>query len=1236
MPFFPACPLRNAQLHHWSPSLLGTPEVKSRQRPWLLRPVAAVLVVLLGSGFSWASISLSFRGVSQVVNTGGNSLTAPAGIAVDTAGNIYIADTGNSQIVAINPQGVASVLSITLSPNLSSPAGVAVDGSGNLYIADTGNSRVVEVSSTGVDSVVSMGSVTLNGPRGVAVDKSGNLFIADTGNTQIVEVPSGGSAAVLNITGVIPTIPSGVGVDTTGKLYIADFGGNRIVTVAAGGTVGVTLTISGGVTLNTPSGVAVDNIGNVYIADTGNSRISEVDTSGNGDVLQTSEPTSITLSSPKGVAVDVFGAVYIADTNNNQTVVSDQRINPAIIAGTPSYSLNKTAVGFGHVQLGSASPVSLTLTFTIAATALGQVKVLTSGTQNLDFTATAGASSCTSGDSFTLCYVYVQFLPTAPGLRSGAVVLYDGATPANPMLTVPLYGFSDAPIAALSPNTGSVINTGGLATANPYEVALDGAGNMYVGVYSGSNVTKIPTGGGSASQVTLGTPGSRAVQNITGVALDGAGNLFIGDHQNSRILVVTPNGVVSVLSINGLSPALGFPVALAFDGAGNLYIADFTNGRVVEISTLVVAGATSSGKATVIATSPYSFSGSTLTGMTVDSQRNIYFAARTQNSSSIIKLTAAGVASALTIPNNITPAINNPQGVGVDAMGNVYIVDTTNRRIVKITTAGVASVLSISGLPNPANSLGPTLFGVTADPSGNLYISDWTNNRIVFVNVSGAVLTFASTKTGLTSSDSPKTATVTNLGNQALAIPADPTYTADFSQPTGAINQCLSSTSLTPGTACNVSVQFTPQSVGSLSAGITVADNSLNGDNSQQVSVSGTGTNPGDTTAVAVSTNPTSAAIGQPLTVTAAVTDTTSGHTATVPSGSVTFMDTVGSTTISLNGGSAVTLSAGAAVLTGVKLSGLGVHTITANYAGVSGSFLANSNTTTLTVSKDTGTIAGPATQPVQVKSGQSGSVDLTVTGPYSGVAVPSGSVAYTLLNSSSTSVASGTLTLTAGSTNSTASVPLASSLAAGTYTLSLTYGGDSIYAASATATTVQVVIAAADFALTSSSGSPTTATALPGGVAAYTLTFSPSGSATFPTAVTLTVSGAPPGAIATLTPQTLPAGTGSANVTLTVQLPNQTAALHSLDLFALQLAPLALGVLLLPFGGKIGRAAGKRRFGLRLLLLTFVGTCLLSLSGCGGRSSGFFGHQQQSYTLTVTATSGSISHSTNLTLTVQ
>jgi hypothetical protein len=154
--------------------------------------------------------------------------------------------------------------------------------------------------------------------------------------------------------------------------------------------------------------VAVDTIGNIYIADTNNNRIVMVTPAGAGWPLSTGAKT---LSAPKGVALGVFGTIYIADTGNNRGV-----------------TLAPAAVGFGHLQLGASSGVTQTLSFTVnVATTLGAVKAFTFGTENLDFTVAGG--TCTAGTTDTACTVDIQFLPGAPGLRRGAVVLYDNGAP---------------------------------------------------------------------------------------------------------------------------------------------------------------------------------------------------------------------------------------------------------------------------------------------------------------------------------------------------------------------------------------------------------------------------------------------------------------------------------------------------------------------------------------------------------------------------------------------------------------------------------------------------------------------------------------------------------------------------------------------------------------------------------------------------------------------------------------
>jgi sugar lactone lactonase YvrE len=1411
-----------------------------------------LFVALLACGRdAHASLSVTFQGNVQTLNTGGSiTLSSPSGIVVDHAGDIFIADTvsGSGRIMEVNAQGTASVLTISgLSPALGSLSGIAIDGAGNLYLADTTNTRVVKVTSSGAGSVIGTGSVTLTAPHGVAVDQSGDLFISDGtgGSSQIVEVTSTGSAAVRAITvssgSASLSSPAGLAVDVSGKLYIADSANNRIVTVPAGSTTGVVLSIGElDVPLSNPSGVAVDRIGNVFIADTDHDRILEVDTAGNSDVLMNSDSLlGTTFSKPLGVAVDVFGGVYIADTGDSRALVVDPYFGV-----DDSSSSNKTAVGFGHISLGSSTPTSFILSFSVGDSidSMGTMNAFTSGTQNLDFQIVSGANTtCSGAVSGSTCTIEVSFLPTAPGLRNGALVLYDPNS--NPVLTIPLYGFGDAPVAALSPNTGTVIGTGNLTLSDPYQVALDGAGNLYVSDYSGMTVTRIAAAGGAATVVSLGTPGGIPLDNITGLAVDGAGNLFIGDHENERILVVTPSGVVSVLNITGLSPALGDPTALAFDAAGNLYIADFTNGRIIEVSSLLFSDSVWTGIGTVIPTGSYSFTGSTLTGLTIDPQGSIYAAARSDNNNSILKVTASGVVSALAIPNNITPALNNPQGVAADAMGNLYIADTntntSNSRIVKITTAGVASVLSLSG---QASSLASSVFGITVDPFGNLYIPDWNNNRLVFVNVSGAPLPFSTpTTTGTTdAADGPQTATVTNLGDQPLAFSANPTYTGNFSSNGNDTNPCTSSTSLSTGMACDISVNFTPQSVGSLSAGITVTNNTLNvAGSTEQVSVSGISLNSDDSTATTVTTSPTSLVFGQTVAITATVADTASGDTSNSPAGSVTFTDTVNSAVTPLNNGAAVNLANKTASLTGVVLSGAGTHTITANYSGSEGQYVASSNAATVVVSKASVTVTGPATQPVFVNSGQTGSVTIAVTGLSATSTPPSGSINYTLLNASGTGVgAPGAAPLTGGNGSSTATVPISSSLAPGGYTLSITYSGDNNYAVPSSVITIPLQIgqftptitwtpasssipygtalgsallnasaasagtsvpgaftyratiaggtpaavtsasvlsggsysltatftpadtttyatvtaqkpltvtqlsaavtltssassvvlsnplvftaivsptattptgtvsfldgttslgqgvlsngvatlstssltagnhtitavysgnanfnaatsgalteSVLDFNLTSvggagtsGSGSSASQSVVPGGTASYPLSILPTIGTVFPAPITLSVTGLPSGATATIAPSSwtqitsttwsFPASSALSATTLSIQTPSTLARLEPGTKIHHSVPPVFLGFLLLPLAGMWRRRLGSvlGRTIATVLLLAAGASAMAGLSGCGAHS-GFFNQPSQPYTITVTATSGSLSRATTVTLTIE
>jgi hypothetical protein len=209
------------------------------------------------------------------------------------------------------------------------------------------------------------------------------------------------------------------------------------------------------------------------------------------------------------------------------------------------------------------------------------------------------------------------------------------------------------------------------------------------------------------------------------------------------------------------------------------------------------------------------------------------------------------------------------------------------------------------------------------------------------------------------------------------------------------------------------------------------------------------------------------------------------------------------------------------------------------------------------------------------------------------------------------------------------------SSLSASSHAITAVYSGDINFL---TATSNSLTEVVNDFTVTASGAS---AIATVGSTAAYTINVSPAtGASTFPAAVTLSVSGLPAGATYTFTPSSLAAGASATNVTLTIQLPQTIGAAHpppgSPGKLAPRLAPFALALLLLPFAGRMRKSGRRFRRLLSVLLLSIAGMAALAgFSGCSS-GTGFYGQQQTSYTLTVTATSGALSHSTTVVLTVE
>ena len=628
----------------------------------------------------------------------------PYGVAIDTAGNAYVADTRNSTIRKITPTGDVTTLA-GLAGNRGSadgtggaagftwPSGVATDGGGNVYVADAGNNTIRKITSAAMVTTLagvagSSGSAdgTGNGarfgsPMGVATDSAGNVYVADTSNNTIRKITPAG--VVTTLAGQAGSIGSADGTGSAARF-------------------------------NQPGAVATDGAGNVYVADQNNYTIRKITPAGvvttlaglagsNGYGDGTGSAARFWF--PHGVATDGVGNVYVADTEN-ETI---RKITPAGVVTT----LAGQPLIIGSED-GTGSAAHFFFPWGVATDTAGNV------------------------------YVMDAYNNTLRKITPGGVVTSVAGLAGNK------YGSADG--------TGSAARFNG-----PFGVATDNGGNVYVADSNNATIRKITPSGavstfaGSAGQrgSADGTGSGARFWYVYGVATDSGGNVYVGDSSNNTIRKITPGGVVTTLA--GLAGSTGstdgtgsaalfnYPYGVATDAGSNIYVADTFNHTIRKVTPAGVvttlaglAGSSGSADGTGSAArfnSPF--------GVATDSSGNVYVADSINDT--IRKIAPSGAVTTLA---GLAGAYGNTDGTGSDARfffpsglvtdsaGNLYVADSSNNTIRKITPAGVVTTLagialswgSTDGIADAVRFDGPS--GIAIDTSGNLYVGDQNNQAI--------------------------------------------------------------------------------------------------------------------------------------------------------------------------------------------------------------------------------------------------------------------------------------------------------------------------------------------------------------------------------------------------------------------------------------------------------------------------------------------------------------------------
>jgi sugar lactone lactonase YvrE len=685
--------------------------------------------------------------------------------------------------------------------------GETVDAAGNLYLLGS-NTEIVRVGADGIQSTIDITSANFYYVKNLSIDLAGNIYVfgddSVTYNSKVLEIGTNGTQ-----TNLPAPFDSFAGTDGHGSLYFyAPPYSGFIYKYSPDGN--LLATIDTGLYGYELEAASVDLKGRVYIvstdgnfiADPGNQyQMSPLGAYGNL-MDQFYDVNNFMVSDAQGNVYYMWnnvvfgtssGAVAVAQKKLSQ-IVSDakgdlfvQAVDGTVIRFQPNNA------DFGMVNLcpqTSVSGCSQTLTANFASSSGAEglfAQALTQGMAGQDFAVSGGLYTISSG----ILQQNVSFTPQATGTRMGALEIVDASK--NIYSTGYLHGTGVGPQVAYGSGAKTTLSTGlGFVQG----MATDAAGNLFFVDDQAGTLVKIAPGG-AATTLASGLPQPR------GVAIDGAGNLLIGEEPSS-VVKITPAGVQTTITSNVASLN-----AMAIDGAGDLFIA--RDGSLNPGDTAVVE-ITSGGAEKALGTV-----GGVGSSVAVDAAGNVYYG--DSRSSTVYRIAIDGTQS--TIVSNV-----NASSLQVDAAGDLWVFDGARGTVLCVTPGDVQTAV-LAGLNAPTSG--------ALDSTGNLFLAAPTGTSIVKIQRSQAPsLTFASTSVGHTSSDSPQSVSIMNMGNAPLNL-TNLSVAPNFAQVDGSGSpaDCAANGSVVPGGACNLSLSFTPESVGSIQGSVVLTDN-LNGDPATQ------------------------------------------------------------------------------------------------------------------------------------------------------------------------------------------------------------------------------------------------------------------------------------------------------------------------------------------------------------------------------------------------------------------